>query len=88
MLNFVNLKLCRKFLILTAMIVGLCVFSFTTSANNIICCSVCEENYNACVEACYNPIPEKWEGCIEHDCDIPFYLNCFNHCSNDPILCP
>jgi len=80
MLKTINLKLYRKFLILAVMIGGLFMVTSINRVSAIPCCSDCQAAYDGCVEACYNPNPGKWQQCINEECNIPAYLNCFHHC--------
>ncbi len=80
MLKYFDLKLYRKFLILAVLLGGVFALSSVNKTSAMPCCSECDQNYNACVEACYNPNPGKWQQCINEECNIPLYLNCYHHC--------
>jgi len=83
MLKFANLRLYRKFLILAVLLGGVFAVTSINKVGAMPCCQACEDNYNACVDACYSPNPQKMQECVDRDCNIPFYLNCFHHC--DPF---
>jgi len=79
MFKFENLKLYRKFLILVVMIGGLFMVTSINRVSAQPCCSECEEAYNWCVDACYNPNPGKWKECIHAECHGPYFY-CLSHC--------
>lgn len=79
MLKTTNLKLYRKFLILAIMVGGLFMITSINRVGAIPCCSDCEEAWDACVAACYNPNPGKWNQCVQEECTGP-YFSCLSHC--------
>ncbi len=80
MFHFSSLKLFRKVLILSVMLIGIFVLTSTRKTEASICCSVCDENYWICVDACYSPNPGKWNQCIQEEC-VPVQHQCLMHCN-------
>jgi hypothetical protein len=78
-----SLRIYRKLFILAVMIAGLFIAnSVTKPAEAAVCCSTCNPSFYACVYACYNPNPGKWEQCVHEECDGP-YGYCQTTC--DPL---
>ena len=69
MSNVFNLKLYRKFLILSILVGGLFFVSSlnkTSAASQGPCCGLfCDANYDACESACYAGDPRKLNKCLD-----------------------
>ena len=83
MFRTANLKLYRKFLILAILLGGLFFAASMpkTSAFAAICCSVCDNNFDTCTNACFGGDPRNLNKCLDH-CD-----DAFNHCFSGPPHC-
>lgn len=75
-----SLKIYRKFFILAVMIAGLFIaISVDNKAKALPCCSTCFTDRNECIIACYHPIQQKWDECVEQNCD-PVFAECTLNC--------
>jgi hypothetical protein len=79
MLKTANLKLYRKFLVLSVLALGLFMASSINKAGANPCCSICTQDYNDCVTRCNIVNPANPPKCIEESCD-PAYNWCINNC--------
>jgi hypothetical protein len=81
MSKFPNLKLYRKFLILSVLLTGLFISSYVNPVRATFCCDYCQILYESCMTSCESRLPEDYESCIG-TCEVD-YLNCGSFCYHE-----
>jgi hypothetical protein len=81
MFSYPKLKLARKLVILSVMLVGLFVLTARNNVSAQPCCDSCDPTYSACLDYCYSGQIKDWmvPACLA-DCDT-HYNWCIGHCS-------